>query len=113
MHKLAVQPGRHANADRGFDSYPTPPIAVEALLGVEELPRRNWEPAAGRGAIVTVLRDHGHVVIASDIVDYDDLDFVEDFFAMTKAPNGCRGIVTNPPFRVLRLTFICSCGWPS
>jgi hypothetical protein len=56
-------------------------------------------PAAGRGAIVTVLRDHGHVVIASDIVDYDDLDFVEDFFAMTKAPNGCRGIVTNPPFR--------------
>jgi hypothetical protein len=44
MHKLAVQLGRHANADRGFDSYPTPPIAVEALLGVEELPRRNWEP---------------------------------------------------------------------
>ena len=41
---------------RGMDLYQTPVVAVEALLRVEALPHRLWEPAAGRGAIVNVLR---------------------------------------------------------
>jgi hypothetical protein len=61
---------RHPRAERGLDLYETPTPAVEALLRVERLPHGIWEPAAGRGAIVRVLRDHNHSVIASDIHDY-------------------------------------------
>jgi hypothetical protein len=37
----ACQTGRHSRAARGFDLYETPPIAVEALLAVENLP--HWD----------------------------------------------------------------------
>jgi hypothetical protein len=70
------------------------------LLRVEQIPHRIWEPAAGRGAIVRVLRDHGHAVIASDIHNYGNLHFVSDFLAQERLPAGCEAIVTNPPFRL-------------
>jgi hypothetical protein len=97
----ACQTGRHPNAARGLDLYETPPIAVEALLAVENLPHWIWEPCAGRGAIANVLRDRGHIVVCSDLVRYDDcpLHFVGDFMLQTKAP-GCDAIVTNPPYQI-------------
>ena len=53
-----------------------------------------------RGAIVRVLRDAGHAVIASDIHLYDfPLHFTQDFLATTKAPEGTEMILTNPPYR--------------
>jgi len=89
------------HADRGNDLYCTPPVAVEALLRVEDLPTYLWEPAAGRGHIVKVLREAGHRVVASDLLHYDfELDFEADFLAQTKAPRGCEGICTNPPYRL-------------
>jgi hypothetical protein len=91
--------GRHPFTERGLDCYETPACATEALLQVERLPHVIWEPAAGRGAIVRVLRDHGHAVIASDVVDYGNLHFVRDFLTETKAPTGVEAIVTNAPFR--------------
>jgi hypothetical protein len=48
---------RHPLTERGLDLYETPPVATEALLRAEKIPNRVWEPAAGRGAIVRVLRD--------------------------------------------------------
>jgi len=36
-----------------------PPVAVEALLRVEQIPHFVWEPACGPGAIVNVLRAAG------------------------------------------------------
>jgi hypothetical protein len=48
-HSCQVQ--RHPHAERGLDLYETPAVAVEALLRVERLPHRIWEPACGRGAI--------------------------------------------------------------
>lgn len=96
----SCQPGRHPNSARGFDLYETPSIAVHALLRAETLPYRIWEPAAGRSAIVDVLREAGHVVIASDMVDHGfPLRFVADFLTTAKAPAGCTTIVTNPPYR--------------
>ena len=68
----ACQTGRHSHAARGFDLYETPPIAVETLLAVENLPHWIWEPCAGRGAIANVLRDRGHAVVCSDLIRYDD-----------------------------------------
>jgi hypothetical protein len=96
--KRSLQTGRHPQSVRGQDLYETPPAAVEALLRVEYLPRQIWEPAAGRGAIVNVLREHGHEVIATDVVAYDfTLDSVIDFFAIAAAPADT--IVTNPPYK--------------
>ena len=87
---------------RGMDLYQTPVVAVEALLRVEALPHRLWEPAAGRGAIVNVLRAAGHEVLASDLVDYGDPTHFarRDFLLERKVPDGCQCIITNPPFRL-------------
>jgi hypothetical protein len=99
MVNHAVQSGGHSQADRGLDLYSTPPAAVRALLRVEQLPHKIWEPAAGRGAIVKVLRNAGHAVIASDIYDYGfPLHFVEDFLERTKMPAGAECVLTNPPY---------------
>ena len=98
-HSCQVQ--RHSFAERGLDLYETPTVAVEALLRVENIPRCVWEPAAGHGAIVRVLRDHGHAVIASDIHDYGfPLHFCRDFLAEIRMPAGAEAIVTNPPFQI-------------
>jgi hypothetical protein len=96
----AANPGTHPFVERGADLYETPACATEALLRAEKkLPHWTWECAAGRGAIVNVLRDHGHAVIASDIHDYGfPLHFVDDFLEQTKTPVGCTYIISNPPF---------------
>lgn len=100
--KHATQSGTHSHADRGADLYETPACATKALLHAEKLPHHIWEPAAGRGAIVTVLRDAGPDVIASDLVDYGfPLHFVGDFLSQTKVPAGVECILTNPPFKII------------
>jgi hypothetical protein len=95
----ACQTGSHPLRDRGNDLYCTPPVAVDALLRVETLPHYIWEPAAGRGTIVNVLRDAAHVVIASDIMHRTfPLNFEADFLTLTKAPPRTEMILTNPPY---------------
>lgn len=104
MTNLAVNPGRHAYSERADDLYETPPEAVLALLGAQLLPHRIWEPAAGRGAIVEVLRSAGYEVVASDLRDYDGhrclgIATGVDFYKTPAAPEGFDCILTNPPFR--------------
>ena len=36
------------------------------------------------------------MVVASDLLDYGGLDFVQDFFKTVLPPSGCRTITTNP-----------------
>ncbi len=93
---------RHPSKDRGHQLYPTPPEAVHALLAAEKLPHWIYEPAAGRGAIVDVLRDAGHAVIASDLVDYGVPGQASgrDFLMERAAPYPCECICTNPPFSI-------------
>ena len=105
MANHAVNSGTHSQVDRGLDLYETPPGAVRALLGAEHLPHGIWGPAAGRGAIVNVLREAGHAVVASDIFDYGfHLHFVGDFLEQTKVPAGTKCILTNPPYDRRTLT---------
>src|SRR5262245_5415187 len=98
-HSCQVQ--RHTLAERGDDAYMTPPCATQALLRVERLPKRLWEPACGDGTgILDVLRAHGHEVIGSDLVDYGRPDcFWRRDFLMEPLPAGCQAVITNPPFR--------------
>jgi hypothetical protein len=101
----AANPGRHSFVDRQSDLYETPECATLALLRAESLPRRIWEPACGRGAIVNILRAHGHEVVASDLVDYGVPVTCPgyrnvDFLTKRRAPEGTQAILTNPPFKL-------------
>jgi hypothetical protein len=100
---LSTGVGRAPLRDRRNDLYETPSCATLALLREEPLlrrPQKIWEPAAGRGAIVRVLRAHGHEVVASDLIDYGDPTCFsrQDFLLEHKAPQDCECILTNPPF---------------
>jgi len=100
MIALSSGTARGPLRDRGNDLYETPECATLALLRVEQLPKRIWEPACGRGAIVRVLRAHGHEVLASDLIDYGDPTcfYRRDFLLEHKLPKCCECILTNPPF---------------
>jgi hypothetical protein len=96
----SAQSGRHPLSERGTDFYATPAPAVRALLRVEKLPHRVWEPACGSGAIVSILRAAGHDVHASDLYDWGCAysRAGADFLREESAPAGFTYIVTNPPF---------------
>jgi len=92
--------------ERGDDLYETPPEATRAFLKAfgAWLPDVIWEPACGPGAIVRELRAAGHVVIASDLVDYRDRGLTDQLvnvdFEMERAmPGRAQAIVTNPPYK--------------
>lgn len=99
---LHDQPGKDALTLRRNDLYETPEAAVEALLRVEMLPHHIWEPACGPGAIVRVLRRHGHTVWASDLVDYGcpQSESRVDFLMEWQSRLDVEAIVTNPPFKL-------------
>jgi hypothetical protein len=99
-HSCQVQ--RHPHAERGYDLYGTPAVAIEALLAVETtLPRRIWEPAVGRGAIAEVFTAAAYDVVGTDLVDYGiGYSGGIDFLMERKLPEGCEAIVTNPPFKI-------------
>ena len=101
-HSCQVQ--RHTLSERGDDAYMTPPCATQALRRYVELPHRLWEPACGDATgIVDPLRAAGHAVLASDLVDYGrpDCFWRRDFLMERKVPDGCEGIVTNPPYKLV------------
>lgn len=89
-------------AVRKDDLYETPEVAVEALLRAERLPHHIWEPACGPGAIVRSLRQRGHTVWATDLVDYGcpDSEAGVDFLMERQARIDVEAIVTNPPFKL-------------
>ena len=100
-HSCQVQ--RHPHAERGVDLYETPDVAVEALLRVEHLPARIWEPACGPGRVVRVLRAHEYEVHASDLIDYGTdptAHYGRNFLAEQEAPEGYECILTNPPYQL-------------
>jgi hypothetical protein len=92
-------------ANRANDLYESPPEAVVALMNVEKIPNKVWEPACGPGAIVKVMRERGHDVLATDLVDYGSpyqdasgVDFLIPGIAESHSQES-RAIITNPPFK--------------
>ena len=85
------------------DFYRTPPEVTQALLREEGERLKDfnplWEPAAGDGAIVNVLR-FTHMVVASDITNRGCPHVrVQSFFDYHQAP--ARAIITNPPYSLV------------
>lgn len=82
------------------DFYPTAPIATLSLLKHANVPKRIWEPAAGRGHISKELIRNGHEVVSSDLYAYENslvpietgVDFMEAEY------KDVDGIITNPPY---------------
>jgi|SRR5215471_11390160 len=81
------------------DLYPTPAWITEELLRHFDLTKTTvWEPAAGKGDMVSYLRDSGVWVVATDIADYGfPLAAVMDFTNGQLPPAPFQAIVTNPP----------------
>lgn len=98
---------KHALRYRANDLYETPVICTVAACraGVFSglIGKTIWEPAAGRGAMVRVLRSHGIYCIATDLVAYPDADLgiqsQRDFLMEYTAPKNVAAIITNPPFK--------------
>lgn len=83
------------------DYYATHPDMVRDLLNAgAPLRKCVWEPACGAGHIVNVLRERGHDVYATDIVDRGCPDFQQwDFlWEFESCPAGDVDIITNPPY---------------
>jgi hypothetical protein len=80
------------------DFYPTPGWVTEALLKNVKLRGPVWEPCCGDGAMAGVMEQAGHKVVATDLVDRGFGRSGVDFFECTTLPEGCRAIVTNPPY---------------
>ncbi len=78
--------------------YGTPGWITRALLVSEVLPDRVWEPCAGDGKMVDVLRQHERQVVASDIEPRGEGIEQRDFLAAGLAPEGVAAIITNPPW---------------
>jgi hypothetical protein len=83
---------------KALDDYPTPAWVTQALL--PHLPpqvRTIWEPAAGSGQMVRVLKQAGYIVHGSDITDGLRFDFLnEQNYDFDGYPG--EAIVTNPPY---------------
>ena len=89
-------------AERKNDLYQTHPAAVRALMKATQLPHHIWEPACGPGSIVRTLREAGHTVWATDLVDYglEDSESGVDFLLERQSRIDVEAIVTNPPFKL-------------
>lgn len=89
--------------DSGYDRipadfYPTPPEYVDALCTKMVFHEKVWEPACGKGDIAARLSEFGYDVYSSDLYNYGFGDWGRNFLEQTEMPEGCRAIVTNPPY---------------
>lgn len=83
------------------DFYATDPIAIDKLFGSsigQNIPDVIWECACGNGCLSERMKELGCKVYSSDIVDrgYGE---VQDFLKADTLPEGCKSIITNPPYK--------------
>jgi hypothetical protein len=82
----------------GQDFYATPAWVTEALLQRVRFRGPVWEPCCGDGAMSTVLAAGGYAVVSTDLAERGFGTSAIDFLACRAMPEGCRSIVTNPPY---------------
>lgn len=79
------------------DYYATEPKALELLLEKEEFSENIWECACGEGHLSKVLKNHGHKVFSTDLIDRGYGLGGIDFLQWDSPYDG--DIITNPPYR--------------
>jgi hypothetical protein len=96
----SAQSGQHSFADRKLDCYPTPLVAIKALLRVVQPPKIVRDPCCGVGGITLPLRAAGHTVIASDLIARGCPDSLAgiDFLTERVAFEQCECVLMNPPY---------------
>jgi len=80
------------------DFYATPDWVTEALLRHIRFRGPIWEPCCGDGAMARILAAHGYDVVSTDIADRGFGTPGVNFLTCHDVPDGCRSIVTNPPY---------------
>ena len=82
------------------DFYATDPVAIDWLLGVESFSEFVWEPCCGAGHLSKKLKEYGHILLNTDIIDrgYEDFNDVLDFLQYD-GPIFKGDIITNPPYK--------------
>lgn len=93
-----VQVGNTADRESN-DYYATDPAALEALLQHCEIPHCVWECACGAGHLAETLKQHGHYVYSTDLIDRGYGTPGVDFLQTESVPDWCRCILTNPPYK--------------
>lgn len=93
----------HAKGERAsMDFYATSSQAIDKLATKFEIPKKVWECACGDGSLSRRLKQLGHDVFSTDIVDrgYEDFNGELDFLSLEAYEH--RGefdcILTNPPY---------------
>lgn len=101
------QVARHSDYDETKDYIPTPPFATRALYEhVEPALKKSakrmtaYDPAAGRGHMMSVFREYGHKkVIGSDVTPYPEKSIWERDYLTEKSTFSPDLIITNPPYK--------------
>ena len=94
----------HSKQEREtMDYYATEPKAIDLLASKFDIPHRVWECACGGGSLSQRLKERGHEVISTDIIDrgYEGFNGECDFLSRLFHPKieGDYAIVTNPPYK--------------
>ncbi len=94
----------HSKQEREtMDYYATEPKAIDLLASKFDIPHRVWECACGGGSLSEKLKERGHEVISTDIIDrgYEGFNGECDFLSRLFHPKieGDYAIVTNPPYK--------------
>lgn len=101
----------HSDKEREVnDLYCTDPIALDKLTKVYPIQHKVWEPMAGLGHLSTWLKEHGHDVLATDLIDrgIDGIKGGVDFLnltwsqkeALTQWGQEDFDILTNPAYKI-------------
>lgn len=97
MGILAKNGISHTAVREENDYYATDPRAMTELLKYENFNDNVWECACGEGNLSEVLKDHGHNVLSTDLIDRGYADELADFLQNDRTFDG--DIITNPPFK--------------
>ena len=85
------------------DFYATSPVALEKLATKFRIPHNVWECACGMGHLSEHLKEHGHNVYSSDLVDrgygVTGTDFLKETELPSELPHNNVCILTNPPYK--------------
>ena len=90
----------HTDKEReNNDYYATDPIAIDVLIndGHAQIHKKVWECACGEGHLAKRLKEYGHEVICSDLIDRGYGQGGIDFLSCHKEWHG--DILTNPPYK--------------